>query len=81
MQIVKSGWLLPVFSAALVAGRSPSHLVRQLYDFKTGARNGTQAVLMKPVLMKPVVARLTAAQMTDVAAYVATLPRAGADRH
>ena len=62
--------------APSIAGRSPSYLVRQLYDFKTGARNG-----MRAVLMKPVVARLTPAQMTDIAAYVAALPRAQADRH
>jgi cytochrome c553 len=59
-----------------IAGRSPSYLVRQLYDFKTGARNGAQAALMKPV-----VARLTATQMTDIAAYIATLPRADAAPH
>src|ERR1700680_3175913 len=57
-----------------IAGRSPSYLVRQLYDFKTGARNG-----MRAVLMKPVVAHLTPAQVTDIAAYVAALPRAEAD--
>jgi cytochrome c553 len=26
-----------------LAGRSPSYLVRQLYDLKHGARNGSQA--------------------------------------
>lgn len=59
-----------------IAGRSPSYLVRQLYDFKTGARDGVQATLMKPV-----VARLTAIQMTDIAAYIARLPRVDAARH
>jgi cytochrome c553 len=59
-----------------IAGLSPSYLVRQLYDLKTGARNGVQALSMKPV-----VARLTATQMTDIAAYIATLPRAEAARH
>ena len=57
-----------------LAGRSPSYVVRQLYDFRTGARNGSQAVQMKPA-----VAHLTTAQMTDIAAYLATLPRADAD--
>ncbi len=51
-----------------LAGRSPSYLVRQLYDFKTGARNGSMAVLMKPVVSK-----LSTAQMTEVAAYLASL--------
>ena len=68
--------LLGLGDAPPIAGRSPSYLVRQLYDFKTGARDD-----MRAVLMKPVVARLTPAQMTDIAAYVAALPRAEADRH
>ncbi len=50
-----------------LAGRSPSYLVRQLYDFKTGARRGTMSALMQPV-----VEHLTTSQMTDVAAYIAT---------
>jgi len=50
-----------------IAGRSPSYLVRQLYDFKTGARSGAMSTLMKPV-----VESLTTSQMTDVAAYLAT---------
>lgn len=53
-----------------IAGRSPSYIVRQLYDFKTGARNGTMAGFMKLE-----VAHLTTSEMTDVAAYLATLPR------
>lgn len=60
--------LLGVGDAPPIAGRSPSYLVRQLYDFKTGARDGPRAALMKPA-----VDRLTSAQMTDIAAYVATL--------
>jgi cytochrome c553 len=57
-----------------IAGRSPSYIVRQLYDLKTGARNGTMAPFMKQL-----VAQLTASQMTDVAAYLATLPREDQD--
>ena len=68
--------LLGVGDAPPIAGRSPSYLVRQLYDFKTGARDGIQAGVMEPV-----VAHLTPAQMTDIAAYVAALPRTRADRH
>jgi cytochrome c553 len=52
-----------------LAGRSPSYLVRQLYDFKTGARDGRLAPLMKPVA-----SRLSTQQMTDIAAYIASLP-------
>ncbi|MBS0393484.1 MAG: c-type cytochrome [Proteobacteria bacterium] len=52
-----------------LAGRSPSYLVRQLYDFKTGSRVGSLAPLMKPVA-----SRLTTQQMTDIAAYIASLP-------
>lgn len=50
-----------------LAGRSPSYLVRQLYDFKTGARAGSLAALMKPVA-----SRLSTQQMTDIAAYLAS---------
>jgi len=53
---------------ATIAGRSPSYLVRQLYDFKTGARDGSLAPLMKPVA-----SGLSTQQMTDIAAYIASL--------
>lgn len=53
-----------------IAGRSPSYLARQLHDFKTGARNGSMAVLMQPV-----VAGLSADDILALAAYVASLPR------
>jgi cytochrome c553 len=68
--------LLGVGDTPPIAGRSPSYLVGQLYDFKTGARGG-----MRAVLMKSIVARLTQAQMTDIAAYVASLPRVEVARH
>ena len=67
--------LLGLGDAPPIAGRSPSYLVRQLYDFKTGVRDGLPAVLMKPVVV-----HLTTAQMTDIAAYVAALPRAAAGK-
>lgn len=51
-----------------LAGRSPSYLVRQLYDFKHGTRNGSQAVLMKSS-----VANLTLDDMIALAAYVGSL--------
>jgi cytochrome c553 len=57
-----------------IAGRSPSYLVRQLYDFKTHARRGAGSASMAPVA-----GELTAAQMADIAAYLATLPRDDSD--
>jgi cytochrome c553 len=51
-----------------VAGRSPSYLVRQLYDFKHGARAGTGSALMEPA-----VDRLTLDDMIALAAYAASL--------
>ena len=33
-----------------IAGRSPSYLVRQLYDFQRGTRAGSSAALMKPAV-------------------------------
>lgn len=51
-----------------VAGRSPSYVVRQLYDFKHGARAGTGSTLMKSA-----VDRLTLDDMIALAAYAASL--------
>jgi cytochrome c553 len=54
-----------------IAGRSPSYMARQLYDFQAGSRNGTQAQLMKPV-----VANLTEEDIVAITAYVASrVPR------
>lgn len=53
-----------------LAGRSPSYVMRQLYDFKHGARAGANGALMKTIVEK-----LTNDDMTDLAAYVAALPR------
>jgi cytochrome c553 len=50
-----------------IAGRSPSYLVRQMYDMQQGARNGTWTQLMKPV-----VANLSAEDLLDIAAYTAS---------
>lgn len=52
-----------------IAGRSPSYLARQLYDFQQGARHGEMAAAMQPVT-----AKLTAADMVNLAAYTASLP-------
>jgi cytochrome c553 len=52
-----------------LAGRSPSYLMRQLFDIKTGHRNGTRVILMQPV-----VANLSAPEMRDIVAYLASRP-------
>ncbi len=51
-----------------LAGRSPSYLVRQLYDIQHGTRNGPWSELMKPV-----VAGLSAEDLVAIAAYTASL--------
>jgi len=50
-----------------IAGRSPSYLVRQMYDMQHGSRNGTWTQLMKPV-----VAKLSDDDMLAIAAYTAS---------
>ena len=49
-------------------GRSPSYLMRQLYDIRSGRRTGGASVLMKPV-----VARLSDEDMVAILAYLASL--------
>lgn len=51
-----------------LAGRSPSYLMRQMYDMQQGFRKGTWTQLMKPV-----VANLTTDDMMDIVAYTASL--------
>ena len=56
-----------------LAGRSPSYMARQLFDFQTGARNGLWSDLMKPV-----VAKLTNDDLVNLSAYMASkTPPAG----
>jgi cytochrome c553 len=50
-----------------IAGRSPSYIVRQLYDMQHGFRSGVATNLMKPV-----VANLSAGDMLAIAAYLAS---------
>jgi cytochrome c553 len=52
-----------------IAGRSPSYLIRQLYDFQHGKRAGLASALMKPTVEK-----LTLEDMVALAAYAASLP-------
>jgi cytochrome c553 len=51
-----------------IAGRSPSYLVRQLYDFQQHRRLGSAGELMAPVVEK-----LSHADMISLAAYVSSL--------
>jgi cytochrome c553 len=51
-----------------IAGRSPSYIVRQLYDLQHGARAGIASALMKPTVEK-----LTIEDMVALAAYAASL--------
>jgi cytochrome c553 len=51
-----------------LAGRSPTYLVRQLYDFKHGSRAGSGSILMRPA-----VERLEIEDMISIAAYAASL--------
>jgi cytochrome c553 len=53
-----------------IAGRSPSYIVRQLWDIQQGTRKGAWSPLMKQV-----VAKLTQEDMLNLAAYAATLGR------
>lgn len=55
-------------NAPPIAGRSPGYLARQLYDFKSGARSGAGAVLMKPA-----VAQLTNDDLVAITAFLASL--------
>jgi len=64
--------LMGVADVPPIAGRSPSYIVRQLWDIQRGTRNGSQAQLMKLV-----VANLTPDDMVAIAAYVASRPVSG----
>jgi cytochrome c553 len=50
-----------------IAGRSPSYLMRQMYDMQQGNRKGEWTQLMKPV-----VKNLTDEDLLDIAAYTAS---------
>jgi cytochrome c553 len=51
-----------------IAGRSPSYLVRQLYDFQQHSRQGSAGALMAPVVEK-----LSHEDMIALAAYISSL--------
>lgn len=50
-----------------IAGRSPSYLVRQMYDMQVGARRGEWVALMMPVVEK-----LSDEDFVNIAAYVSS---------
>jgi len=50
-----------------IAGRSPSYLMRQLWDFKKGTRHGEWSPLMQQVVKD-----LSQEELLNVAAYLAT---------
>jgi cytochrome c553 len=52
-----------------IAGRSPSYLARQLYDFQQGTRHGE---LSAP--MRPIAAQLRGADIVNLTAWLASLP-------
>jgi cytochrome c553 len=51
-----------------IAGRSPTYLFRQLYDFKSGSRKGSNSDTMKLAVEK-----LTISDMIALVAYSASL--------
>jgi len=51
-----------------IAGRSPSYIVRQLFDIRSGLRAGAQVAPMVEVAK-----RLHTEEMVEIAAYLATL--------
>ena len=61
--------LMGVADVPPIGGRSPSYLVRQIFDMQRGTRNGASAQLMKIVI-----ANLTAEDMVNIAAYVSSRP-------
>ena len=52
-----------------IAGRSPSNILRQLMNFRTGLRHDSLSITMAPVVEK-----LTVRDMVSLAAYVGSLP-------
>ena len=55
-----------------IAGRSPSNILRQLMNFRTGMRHDSLSVAMAPVVQT-----LTVPDMVALAAYVGSLPPSG----
>ena len=66
--------LMGVADVPPIAGRSPSYLVRQIWDIQQGTRNGAAVQLMKQAI-----ANLNGEDLVAIAAYVSSRvpPRAG----
>jgi cytochrome c553 len=66
--------LMGVADVPPIAGRSPSYLVRQVWDIQQGTRNGSAVQLMKQAI-----ANLNGEDLVSIAAYVSSRvpPRAG----
>jgi len=60
--------LMGIADAPGIAGRSPSYMMRQLWDMKRGTRNGLWMDMMKPVI-----ADLNVDDMTAIVAYLASI--------
>jgi cytochrome c553 len=69
--------LMGVADVPPIAGRSPSYIVRQIWDMQQGTRNGAAAQLMKMA-----VANLTEDDLVAIAAYVSSRkpPRSAPDK-
>jgi cytochrome c553 len=61
--------LMGVTDIPPIAGRSPSYIVRQMWDIQQGARNGAAVQLMKMAI-----AKLTPDDLISIAAYVSSRP-------
>ncbi len=61
--------LMGVAEVPPIAGRSPSYIVRQMWDIQQGTRNGEAVQLMKLAI-----ARLAPEDLAAIAAYVASQP-------
>lgn len=68
--------LMGVADIPPIAGRSPSYMVRQMWDIQQGSRNSEAAQLMKLVMMN-----LTKEDMVNIAAYVASRPPVSAAKN
>jgi cytochrome c553 len=59
--------LMGVADVPPIAGRSPSYIVRQMWDMQQGTRNGASAQLMKIAI-----AKLSPEDLVAVASYVSS---------
>jgi cytochrome c553 len=68
--------LMGVADVPPIAGRSPSYIVRQIWDIQQGTRNGAAVQLMKQAIVN-----LNGEDLVNIAAYVSSqMPPRGASR-